>query len=102
VSTRGREPLAVETVLCTALSERGWRNRFLGSIMVRCGQLSHCLNAPVRACIGAEGEWLGWLEWHRAELAKLMRGWFLIFHEVKVGRLMEISTLVKKTPNRQS
>jgi hypothetical protein len=30
----------------------------------------------------------------------LMRGWFLIFLEVEVGRLVEISTLVKKAPNR--
>jgi hypothetical protein len=32
----------------------------------------------------------------------LMRGWFLIFCEVGVGRLQEISMLVKKGPNRRS
>jgi hypothetical protein len=30
----------------------------------------------------------------------LMRCWFLIFREVEVGRLVEISTLAKKPPNR--
>jgi hypothetical protein len=30
----------------------------------------------------------------------LMRGWFLIFLEVEVDRLVEISTLVKKALNR--
>jgi hypothetical protein len=32
----------------------------------------------------------------------LMRGWFPIFREVEVGRLVEISMLVKKAPNRRS
>jgi hypothetical protein len=32
----------------------------------------------------------------------MMRGWFLIFQEVEVGRLVEISTLVKKALNRRS
>jgi hypothetical protein len=32
----------------------------------------------------------------------LMRGWFLIFRELGVGQLEEISTLVKKDLNRQS
>jgi hypothetical protein len=31
-----------------------------------------------------------------------MRGWFLIFREVEVGRLVEISTLMKKASNRRS
>jgi hypothetical protein len=31
-----------------------------------------------------------------------MRGWFPIFCEVEVGRLVEISTLVKKAPNERS
>jgi hypothetical protein len=31
---------------------------------------------------------------------RLMRGWFLIFHEVEEGRLVEISTLMKKASNR--
>jgi hypothetical protein len=30
----------------------------------------------------------------------LMRGWILIFREVEVSRLVEISTLMKKTLNR--
>jgi hypothetical protein len=30
----------------------------------------------------------------------MMRGWFPIFHEVEVGSLGEISTLVKKALNR--
>jgi hypothetical protein len=30
----------------------------------------------------------------------LMRGWFLIFCEVEIGQLVDISTLVKKTLNR--
>jgi hypothetical protein len=30
----------------------------------------------------------------------LISGWFMIFHELEVGRLVEISTLVKKAPNR--
>jgi hypothetical protein len=34
--------------------------------------------------------------------SELMRGWFPIFCVVEVGRLMEISMLVKKAPNRQS
>jgi hypothetical protein len=33
---------------------------------------------------------------------KVMRGWFSIFHEVEVGQLVEISTLVKKALNRRS
>jgi hypothetical protein len=32
----------------------------------------------------------------------VMRGWFSIFREVEVGQLVEISTLVKKAPNRRS
>jgi hypothetical protein len=32
----------------------------------------------------------------------LMRGWFPIFRVVEVGRLVEISTLVKKALNRGS
>jgi hypothetical protein len=31
-----------------------------------------------------------------------MRGWFLIFREVEVDRLVEISMLVKKALNRRS
>jgi hypothetical protein len=31
---------------------------------------------------------------------KVMRGWFSIFREVELGRLLEISMLVKKAPNR--
>jgi hypothetical protein len=31
-----------------------------------------------------------------------MRGWFPIFREIEVGRLVEISMLVKKAPNRRS
>jgi hypothetical protein len=31
-----------------------------------------------------------------------MRGWVPIFQKVEVSRLMEISTLMKKTPNRRS
>jgi hypothetical protein len=34
-------------------------------------------------------------------VAILMRGWFLIFQEVEVGRLVEISTLVKKALNKR-
>jgi hypothetical protein len=30
----------------------------------------------------------------------LVRDWFSIFREVEVGRLVEISTLVKKASNR--
>jgi hypothetical protein len=30
----------------------------------------------------------------------VMRGWFLILHEVEVGQLVEISMLVKKAPDR--
>jgi hypothetical protein len=32
----------------------------------------------------------------------MMRGWFPIFHEVELGRLGEISMLVKKAPKRRS
>jgi hypothetical protein len=32
----------------------------------------------------------------------LMRGWFPIFHEVEVGRLVEVSMMVKKALNGQS
>jgi hypothetical protein len=32
---------------------------------------------------------------------KVMRGWFSIFREVELGRLLEISMLVKKAPNRR-
>jgi hypothetical protein len=35
-------------------------------------------------------------------VVELRRGWFLIFREVEVGRLVEISTLVKKALNRRS
>jgi hypothetical protein len=31
-----------------------------------------------------------------------MRGWFPIFREVEIDRLVEISTLVKKALNRRS
>jgi hypothetical protein len=33
---------------------------------------------------------------------QLMGGWFTIFYEVEVSRLVAISTLVKKAPNRRS
>jgi hypothetical protein len=32
----------------------------------------------------------------------LMRGWFPIFRKLEVGRLVDISTLVRKAPNRRS
>jgi hypothetical protein len=32
----------------------------------------------------------------------LMGGWFPIFHEVEIGRLVEIWSLVKKAPNKRS
>jgi hypothetical protein len=39
-----------------------------------------------------------WAHW----TLSMMRGWFLIFREVDICQLVEISTLVKKAPNRRS
>jgi hypothetical protein len=40
-----------------------------------------------------------WTWWHYL-LGNVIRGWILIFHEVKVSQLMEISTMMNKAPSR--
>jgi hypothetical protein len=56
-------------------------------------------------------EGIGWFEQRMDDFASvqtemqasiMMRGWFPIFCEAEVGRLVEISMLVKKAPNRRS